>query len=63
MGKKAKNIYIYRSSDLTDQSEKSAQEQILDNLYGEDYVFLVYEDGGLIANESESSVLIQEYVE
>ncbi len=63
MSKKAKNIYIYRSSDLTDQSEQTAQEQILESLYGDDYVFLVYEDGGFIANENDSSVLIQEYVE
>lgn len=63
MSEKGKNVYIYRSSELTEQSEKSAQEQILDELYGDDYVFVIYEDGSFIADESDSSVLIQEYTE
>lgn len=62
MSKTGKNIYIYRSDDLSDESIKNAQEQILDDLYGEDYVFIVYEDSSFIADEAESSILIQEYI-
>ena len=62
MSKEGKNIYIYRSSNVADESEKTAQKQILDDLYGDEAVFLIYEDGNFIANEDESSVLVQEYV-
>lgn len=57
----SKQVYIYTSTDLTERSEISAQEQMLDDLYGEDYIYIVCEDGSFITNEEGNSVLIQEY--
>lgn len=62
MSKEGKNIYIYRSLDLADKNDKNAQQQVLEDLYGNEAVFITCEDGSFISNDDESSILIQEYI-
>lgn len=57
----SKNVYIYLSDTISDEFEQGVQETTLNDLYGEDYVFIVCEDGSFITNEEGSSILIQEY--
>lgn len=55
------NVHIYASDNLSADAEKILQEETLENEYGDSYIYLVTEDNSLIANETETSVLIQEY--
>lgn len=62
MANTGKNIYILMSDNLSEETERQMQEDTLEQLYGEDYVYIVCEDdGAFIVNEEGSSVLIQEY--
>lgn len=59
----SKNVYIYLSDELTETAEKNMQETVLNDLYGEDYVYIVCEDDkAFIVNEEGSSILIQEHI-
>lgn len=57
----SKNVYIYLSDAMSDETEKTFQEEVLNDLYGDDYIYIVCEDNSFITNEEGSSILIQEY--
>lgn len=57
----SKSVYIYVSDQANEEIENEMQTNTLEELYGDEYVYIVCEDGAFMSNEEGTSVLVQEY--